>query len=155
MKIELKRVCVATDFSEPAGGAFSYGLTFAQQFQAELHLLHVIEDIMPAVPEPGLAMLPTQEIMAGLRKSSEDAMKDFLASKDLGGVKIVKVIREGSPFREIDAYAKEAKIDMLVVGTHGRSGLTHLLLGSVAERVVRSAPCPVLTIHSHEREFVK
>jgi nucleotide-binding universal stress UspA family protein len=155
MKIELKRICVCSDFSAPAERAFDYALTFARQFGAELHVLHVIEDIIPTVPEPGISMLPTQEIMAGLRKGSEEAMTKLLASRDIADVNLKSVIREGVPFREVEAYARENDIQLVVVGTHGRTGLSHLLLGSVAERVVRSAPCPVLTVHLHEREFVK
>lgn len=155
MHIELKKVCVCTDFSEPASRAFDYALTFARNFKAELHVIHIIEDIVPTVPEPGIAMLPTQEIMTGLRKASEEAMAKLIAERDLSGVTVKQTCREGVPFREIDSYAKEEVIDLLVVGTHGRSGLSHLLLGSVAERVVRSAPCPVLTIHWKEHEFLK
>jgi nucleotide-binding universal stress UspA family protein len=155
MHIELKRICVATDFSAPANRAFQYGLVFARQFGAELHLLHVIEDVIPTVPEPGLAMLPTQEIMNSLRKASEEGMNKLAAGQDVQGVALRQAVREGVPFREICDYAKREAIDLVVVGTHGRAGLTHLLLGSVAERVVRSAPCPVLTIHSDEHEFIK
>lgn len=155
MHIELKRVCVATDFSKPAQRAFQYGLVFAKQFGAELHLLHVIEDIIPTIPEPGLAMLPTQEIMNSLRQASEEGMKKVVSAQDVSGVRIVQVVREGVPFRELGDYAKKESIDLVIVGTHGRSGLSHLLLGSVAERIVRSAPCPVLTVHSDEHEFIK
>lgn len=155
MHIDLKRICVATDFSNPANRAFQYGLVFAKQFQAELHLLHVIEDIIPTVPEPGLAMLPTQEIMNSLRKASEDGMAKVISQHDVSGVDIRQVVREGVPFREVCDYATKESVDLVIVGTHGRSGLTHLLLGSVAERVVRSATCPVLTIHWNEHEFIK
>jgi nucleotide-binding universal stress UspA family protein len=155
MTIELEKIGVATDFSETSDLALRYGITLAAQFKAELHLIHVIEDIIPTVPEPGLAMLPTQEIMQTLRRSSEEAMSQQTTRIASDGVSIVKVIREGVPFREVDAYAREMGIDLLVVGTHGRTGLSHLLLGSVAERVLRSAPCPVLTVHPGERDFIK
>lgn len=154
MHIELKRICVATDFSKPAERAFDYGVSFARQFNAELHVLHVVEDIIPTVPEPGLAMLPSQEIMEGLRKASQDGMKKLCETRPTSGVTIRQIIREGAPYREIAAYAKDESIDMIIVGTHGRAGLTHLLLGSVAERVVRSAPCPVLTVHATQHEFI-
>ncbi|MBY0588092.1 universal stress protein [bacterium] len=155
MNIELQKIGVATDFSKAADVALKYGWTMARQFGAELHLIHVIEDIIPTVPEPGLAMLPTQEIMQTLRRSSEAAMNEQLARIPGGEVPFVKVVREGVPFREVDNYAREVAIDLLVLGTHGRTGLSHLLLGSVAERVLRSAPCPVLTVHAHERDFIK
>ena len=67
---------------------------------------------------------------------------------------IVKVVRQGPPFLEIVRYAQEANIDLIVLGTHGRGGLAHMLLGSVAEKVVRKAPCPVLTVRHPEHEFV-
>jgi nucleotide-binding universal stress UspA family protein len=154
MHIELKKICVPTDFSEHSEYALRYAVTLASQFSAELHLLHIVQDIVPTVPEPGLAILPTDEIMRSLEKGAEEGLNNFVPKEWAEQLNIVRVIRHGVPFHEICQYAKQSTIDLLVLATHGRSGLAHFLLGSVAERVVRSAPCPVLTIRHPEHEFI-
>lgn len=154
MHIELKRICVPTDFSEPAEHALRYGVTLAEKFGAQLSLLHVVQDILPTVPEPGLAMLPTEEIMRSLEKGAKEGLENFLAKEWSDRINVVRAVRHGVPFHEICQFAKQETIDLVVMGTHGRTGLTHFLLGSVAERVVRSSPCPVLTIRHPEHEFV-
>jgi nucleotide-binding universal stress UspA family protein len=81
-------------------------------------------------------------------------MDRLIQENKLQQLHVLKEIREGSPFYEIIRYAKERDIDLIVMGTHGRSGLVHVLLGSVTEKVVRKAPCPVLTVRHPEHEFV-
>lgn len=154
MKIELKRICVPTDFSEFSQHALRYGLTFAQQFSAQLHLLHVVEEIIPSIPEPNLAVWPTDEVMRSLETGAAEGLEKLLPPAAAGNLDVVRVVRRGSPFREITEYAKENQIDLLVLATHGRSGLAHFLLGSVVERIIRSSPCPVLTIRHPEHDFV-
>ena len=154
MHIELQKICVPTDFSAQADHALTYGVTMASQFRAELHLLHVVQDIVPAVPEPGLAILPTEEIMQSLVQGATDGLDKLPPAEIAADLHVVRVVRHGVPFHEICQYTKEQGIDLLVLGTHGRTGLAHFLLGSVAERVVRSSPCPVLTIRHPEHEFV-
>lgn len=154
MHIELKRICVPIDFSEESEHALRYALTFAEQFKAELHLLHVVQDIVPTVPEPGLAILPTDEIVRSLEKGAEEGLASLPSAEWAGKIGIVRAVRHGVPFHEISQYAKQADIDLLVIATHGRTGLAHFLLGSVAERVVRSSPCPVLTVRHPEHEFI-
>lgn len=154
MHIELKRVCVPTDFSEESEYALRYAATLAERFGAELHILHVLQDVVPTIPEPGLAILPTDEIMRSLEKGAEEGLRDFVPQPWSETLTVVRALRHGVPFHEICRYAKECIIDLIVLGTHGRTGLAHFLLGSVAERVVRSSPCPVLSIRHPEHEFV-
>lgn len=154
MHIELKKICVPTDFSEAADYALVYATTLADQFQSQIHLLHVIQDITPTIPEPGLAILPTEEILASLVKGATEGLEKTLSTSDSEKYRVERAVRQGVPFHEICRYCKEQTIDLLVLGTHGRSGLAHFLLGSVAERVVRSSPCPVLTVRHPEHEFV-
>lgn len=154
MHIELNKICVPTDFSEQAEHALIYGVTMAKKFSAQLHLLHVVQDIAPTVPEPGLAILPTDEIMRNLEQGAKEGLENLI-SADVGkDLDIVRNVRHGVPFHEIARYSKAETIDLLVLGTHGRTGLAHFLLGSVAERVVRTSPCPVLTVRHPEHEFV-
>jgi nucleotide-binding universal stress UspA family protein len=152
--INLKRILVPTDFSPHSKQALTYGCAFAEKFGAELHLLHVVQDLVAMVPEPGLAFPPPGDYMKEL---SDSAARSLLTVPDAGwsaGKTIVRSVRQGPPFLEIIRYAREAEIDLIVLGTHGRTGLTHVLLGSVAEKVVRKGPCPVLTVRLEEHEFV-
>jgi len=143
--LPIRRILFPTDFSEPAEYAWSYALTLAQEFGAEVHLLHII------APPPRLteayAVDYAPEKMVGSLSAEADATLDrqIEAAKSRGLV-FRREVRVGVDFREIIDYATKHDIDMIVMATHGRSGLAHVLLGSVAEKVVRKAPCPVLTI---------
>lgn len=154
MRIDLKTICVPTDFSANADHAIKYAETLAKEFGATVHLLHVIQDIETYITEPtGLAGWSTLEILNDLKRAGEEQLTRIAQTVDKG-VGTVKALRHGAPFQEICRYAKENDIDLLVLGTHGRSGLKHFFLGSVAERVVRSSPCPVLTVRHPEHDFV-
>lgn len=151
--IELKRILVATDFSAHASVALRHAAGLAKAFQSELILLHVVEpaDMMTQLPPIGEsyfspALIQAQEDYA--RQQGEEAVKHC------GYSPTRFVIRQGSPFLEILAAAKEENADLLVVGTHGRGVISHMLMGSVAEKVVRKAICPVLVVREGEHEFV-
>jgi universal stress protein A len=152
--INLNRILLPTDFSSYAKTASNYACALAEQFGSELHLLHVVQDLVAMVPEPGLAFPPPGDYMGKLQESAERAL-DQLLDQDWAKEKdIVKSTRQPPLFLEIIRYAKENEINLIVMGTHGRSGLAHTLLGSVAEKVVRKAPCPVLTVRTDEHQFV-
>ena len=151
--IDLKRILLPTDFSEYAKTARNYACAFTEHFGAELHMLHVLQDLVAMVPEPGLAFPPPGDYMGELQESAERALDQLLDADWAKDKTIVKATRQGPPFLEIIRYAKEHDIDLIVLGTHGRSGLAHVLLGSVAEKVVRKAPCPVLTVRPDEHQF--
>jgi universal stress protein A len=152
--IKLQRILLPTDFSEYSAAARMYACAFAQQFGAELHVLHVIQDLAPLVPEPGAALAPPIDYLRELELNANAMLERVIDANWAVGKSIVKVVRQGPPFLEIVRYAQEANIDLIVLGTHGRGGLAHMLLGSVAEKVVRKAPCPVLTVRHPEHEFV-
>ncbi len=152
--INLNRILLPTDFSDYAKTASNYAYALTEQFGSELHLLHVVQDLVAMVPEPGLAFPPPGDYMVELQESAERALDQLLERDWTQGKSIVKSTRQGPPFLEIIRYAKENEIDLIVLGTHGRSGLAHALLGSVAEKVVRKAPCPVLTVRPDEHQFV-
>jgi nucleotide-binding universal stress UspA family protein len=152
--IDLRRILIPTDFSKFSDVAVSYATALAEKFGAELYLLHVVQDLAVFVPEavavtPPLVIPPEQ-----FRASAEAALAKAIQSGQLKGLRVQPVVREGAPFYEIVRFAKEEAIDLIVMGTHGHSGLVHVLLGSVTERVVRKAPCPVLTVRHPEHEFV-
>ena len=152
--IQLKRILVPTDFSNFAKHALRYACAFAEEFDSELHLLHVLQDIVQVVPDVGAGVPAPEAYFQELHESAERALHGLPGEIWTGGKSIVRSTRSGSPFLEIIRYAKDNEIDLIVLGTHGRNALVHLLLGSVAEKVVRKAPCPVLTVRSPEHEFV-
>ncbi len=153
--IQLSRILLPTDFSKYSAEATKYACALAEKFDAELHLLHVLETHLSATPEfaAGLA-LPTA--IKENREICEQLLAKMLepgwAERRKG--RIVRSIEDGIPFVEIVRYAKEHEIDLIVLATHGRGALAQVLLGSVAERVVRKAPCPVLTVRPEGHQFV-
>jgi nucleotide-binding universal stress UspA family protein len=152
--IELQRILWPTDFSKYSKIAGDYACALAEQFSSELHLLHVIEDVLTILPEAGMVFPPPQEYQPKLRADAEKSLSQLLEGKPAAVKSIVRNVRNGHPFLEILKYAKDAEIDMIIIGTHGRTGLAHVLLGSVAEKVVRKAPCPVLTVRHAMHQFV-
>lgn len=153
--IAIKQILVATDFSEPSAAAVTYGRELAERFSAVLHVLHVAPNVL-------ISTLGAENYTAVAPELQEQIEADaWLAVKKLaeGGTHppraIAAVIVSSTPAAAILDYAKAHDIDVIVMGTHGRGALAHLMLGSVAERVVRLAPCPVLTVRSPEREFVR
>ena len=186
MHIEVKRICVPTDFSPAAEQAIHYGVALAETHAADLHLLHVLQDFEQAVLHPDYtnsgeqarayfdrleeqAGRPSDDEPTARNLDEDDAVHGFLRALEKGTVEqfsklpldkwwervhILRAIRYGNPAAEICRYALKQNIDLLVLGTQGRTGLSHLLVGSVAERVVRTSPCPVLTVRLHEHNFV-
>ena len=151
--VALRNILVATDFSEPSCVALAYGRDLARNYNARLHVMHVVEDVMLRYStEVGLALPALQEDLVATARRDLEAR---LTEEDRRQLSAVAVIDTGANIAaSICAYAKNNAIDLIVTGTHGRGVVQHFLLGSVAERVVRSAPCPVLTVHAHERDFI-
>ncbi len=151
--LQVSRLLVPIDFSEFSNQALRYGIELTQRFNAELHLLHVLEVHSSGAPvfTMGLALPERQE------ESNEVALKrlEALPGSDIPeSSRVVRATAHGSPLVQIIRYASDQEIDMIIMGTHGRTGLTHVLLGSVAENVVRQAPCPVLIVRNEGHQFV-
>jgi len=152
MAPHVTRILVPTDFSETADAALEYAKTLATDLGASLHLLHVFQDpdlIMPfaneayAPPPPDIRVRELAAARTSLLKRMSPEDEDRFAG--------THAIVEGLTAKEIVNYAEQYAIDLIVMGTHGRRGVAHLLLGSVAEHVVRTARCPVLTVcHADE-----
>ena len=151
--IALKNILVATDFSEPADVALAYGRDLARTFHARLHVVHVVEDVLTHYgPEVGLI---ADDLQKDLERVAWSDLDSLLTDDDRQSLApITAVTLAVSAATGIVDYAKANAIDLILSGTHGRGAVKHLLMGSVAERVVRIAPCPVLTVHAHEREFI-
>jgi nucleotide-binding universal stress UspA family protein len=137
-----QRFLVPTDFSEYANQALDYAINLAEKLDARLTLLHVIQPVPMAGVDMGVTLPSTylQDLEAEIMQS----MESQLARVTAAGLEGEIVVVHGVPFHEILETAKTQKVDLIVMGTHGRTGLQHILLGSVAEKVVRLAPCPVL-----------
>jgi len=148
MSLDVKKILVAVDFSETSNKAFDYALSLARVFEAEVFALHVLED-------PILYAPTTDESYREAYERTVQGKLDELASRHgAEGVKVELVTRQGSPFHEVVEHAKAEHCDMIVMGTLGLGPIQHMLMGSVAEKVVRTAPCPVLVVRPDEHEFV-
>jgi len=154
MNIRLRHLLVPTDFSEASRAAVTYGLAFAETFGGTLHVLHVLETVTGADPL-ALEIPERSTVERAIEASAWDQLRRVLTATEQARITIELWIEWGSPVDEIIRYAKEHTIDLIAMGTHGRGGVERLLLGSVAEDVVRHAPCPVLTVHNREHDFVK
>jgi nucleotide-binding universal stress UspA family protein len=147
--INLERILLPTDFSDCSARARSYACELAKRFQAEIHLLHVVA---PVVVPAYVGYMP--EELAQPEEGAKRELEEWDDPALADATKVVRAVASGTPFVEIVRYAREHELDLIVMGTHGRSGLTHALMGSVAEKVVRKAPCPVLTVRPEGHQFV-
>jgi universal stress protein A len=153
MTIRLQKILLPTDFSDYAATATQYACELATRFDAELHILHTLETHPASTPAfvMGLA-LPTY--IHEFRTAAEKSIAGVLDPQWSKGRTVIPAVLEGSPKVEIVRYARQQNIDLIVLATHGRTGLAHVLMGSVAESVVRTAPCPVLTVRPEAHQFV-
>lgn len=144
--ISIRCILVPTDFSDCATKAVRYAAELAEKFDAELVLLHVIPDTVLALPDAVMpAPAPLTELDA-LTEAGKGGLTNLAAALKLEGRNPRLEVRIGAPEHEIPAAAKALGADLVCVGTHGREGLSRVFLGSVAEQLVRHAPCPVLTV---------
>ncbi len=143
--LKLKRILVPIDFSDYSARALDYALAFAEQFQAKLILLHVVE---PTVyPENHMLVPPAMdEVNQGLVEAGRERLEGVSRKRIGHRVPVELLVRLGRAHSEITDTAKAVGADLIIIATHGYTGLKHVLLGSTAERVVRQAPCPVLTV---------
>lgn len=152
--ISLNRILFPTDFSEFSLHALKYAQSFAEAYKAEIHILHIVDEASLYWMAMGPNSLPIGPSSEELLDVARKEMADFLSEHLAESKNIQSEVALGRPFSEIIRYARDTKIDLIVLCTHGRSGLQHALLGSVTEKVVRKAPCPVLTVRHPEHDFV-
>jgi len=156
MRTRIKKILCPTDFSENSEHALQYALALATLSQADLQLFHVVEPITyPQSTEFFEPVLDEVELMMKMQSAFQQQLEDQVATLKTEYPKISGKLVTGNTFLEIIQAARDDDVDMIVMGTHGRTGLAHVLIGSVAERVVREAPCPVLTVKHPAHEFVK
>ena len=152
--IRIQNVLVATDFSETSDAALDYGREMARTFGSTLHVLHVADSVnLPYGGEAYTAMVP--DLQAEVEEAARNQLQTLLEHEDRALHIRPVVVAAVSPAAAIVDYAVQHQIDLIILGTHGGGAISHLFMGSVAERVVRTAHCPVLTIHHPEHEFIR
>jgi nucleotide-binding universal stress UspA family protein len=143
---KVKNILLPTDFSKISLAAAEYAAVLAEQYKAKIHLLHVLEKTPPILAIRSLD-LSREKIIHSIEKDAKDHLKECVEKvKKLKNVEILPVLKKGIDYEEIINYSKEKKIDVIVIATHGRTGILHTLLGSVAEKVIRYSKTPVLVI---------
>ncbi|MGB0716852.1 MAG: universal stress protein [Phycisphaerae bacterium] len=155
MSIEISKVLFPTDFSEVSLAALPFAVDHAKRYEAELHCVHVVDDSYQywgaLGPESIPVGPPPEDIVELANKRMETLQSEWLSDMPKAVVTHVCI---GRPFAEIIGYAREKAIDLIVMATHGRGAVAHMLLGSTAELVVRKAPCAVLTVRWQDHKFV-
>jgi nucleotide-binding universal stress UspA family protein len=150
--MRISNILFPTDFSQGARAAMDHAISLAQDYKSKLILFHVIQEISIAewyIP----STLSVAEVVADIEKNAWQEMDKWAAevSSKIAGVE--KAVVRGIPFVEIIRAARAKNADLIIIGTHGRTGIDHMLFGSTAEKVVRKAPCPVLTVRIAGKEF--
>lgn len=149
--ITLKKILCPIDHSDCSKEALRYAVSFAMKDEAKLYLLHVID--IRSFDESIDAMskqIPDDETLNQLKTKLLDCIPEEIRN----GIDVEAIVVQGIPFVEIISTARKKNIDMIVIGSHGRTGIAHIMLGSVSEKVIRKAPCPVLTVKQSNHKFV-
>lgn len=152
--LALKTILVPTDFSDASEAALNYGKAMAEAFGASLHLVHVMEDLLAQAWAAEVYVASMPQLREEIDKESRQRLASMLTDEERRRYRVETALLAGNPFVEIVRYAKAHNVDLIVMGTHGRGPIAHMLLGSVAEKVVRKSPCPVLTVRDAQHEFV-
>jgi universal stress protein A len=142
----MRRILFASDFSKASGKAFTTAMTMAKANQATLTILHVIVPFVPIIPEQYINTVTWEQIDRQARRWSQRQLVKLVDRAKKAGIRAVGLLLEGDPAQQIVRAARSKRADLLVVGTHGRTGLSKLFVGSVAARVVATASCPVATV---------
>lgn len=150
--IQYRNVVLATDFSQPAREAGAHALAIARATGATLHLIHVIEEFS-YWENFALKTFPSPEVLDELESNARLALQDLFEDEERGGLEVETHVRHGKPFVEIIRAARDLEADVVVIGSHGTSGLAETLFGSTAEKVVRKASCAVLVVRHPDHAF--
>jgi nucleotide-binding universal stress UspA family protein len=144
-----KRILVPTDFSEPSAAALDYAVALGQKLGATVHVVHSFE--LPIVGFPDGMLTITSEMASRIIDAAQTALAKIVATYDKRGVKLETSLEQADPREGVLQAARKLGADLIVMGTHGRRGLSRALIGSVTESVVRTSPVPVLTVHGEAK----
>jgi nucleotide-binding universal stress UspA family protein len=151
--ITIKKLLVPTDFTAYCNFALKYAVALAQSFGAKIYVIHVHD---PYPYGPGMeGIYYSPEVMNKLKTKEEENLEGIVNELRSKQIDAERVFVKGRPFMEIIGQAQKLKVDLIVMATHGRTGVSHLIFGSTTEKVVRMAPCPVLTVKHPEHDFVE
>lgn len=152
MELSFNKILVPIDFSDYSKSSLRYAVNFAKQFNAGIVLIYVVEPIIyPPDFSMGQIAIPTTGLE--LDKRAREELEKLAQTEIPSGVEKSTIVKTGKPFYEIIDTAKEIDADLIIISTHGHSGVEHILFGSTAEKVIRKAPCPVLTLREPIKGF--
>jgi nucleotide-binding universal stress UspA family protein len=147
------KILLPTDFSECSAEAAGVARSLAERFGSRIVVLHVLDE--PATLDPMFrGDIPLEMLRTRMEQFARENMDSFLARHFSGFDRFDTILATGIPYREIIGNAREAAVDLIVIGTHGRTGVEHVIFGSTAEKVVRMSPCPVLSVRQGGKQFV-
>ncbi len=154
--IAMKNVLVATDFSEPSATALTYARELARKFGAQLHILHVVQDVTALIyADASIALSPPNDWQADLERECQQTLDRLVTAEDRRDLHAQTVlVTSNNPAKAITDHGRDSGMDLIVIGATGRGRVSRLMMGSVADKVIRTAFCPVLTVHHPEHEFV-
>lgn len=153
MELKINKILVPIDFSDYSKSALKYSITFAKQFNAELILIYVVEPVIYP-PDFSMGQIAIPSVNTEWDERAREELNKLAKNEIPADLKSKTVIKTGKPFVEIIDTASEEDVDIIIIATHGHSGVEHILFGSTAEKVVRKAPCPVLTLREPIKGFL-
>ncbi len=153
MELDIIKILVPIDFSDYSKSALNYAVSFAQKFDAEMILIYVIEPVIYP-PDFSMGQIAIPSINTEWDFKAKEELDRLVKSNIPANVKVKTIIKTGKPFMEVIETAANENTDIIIIATHGHSGMEHILFGSTAEKVVRKAPCPVLTLREPKKGFI-
>lgn len=152
MPLTIKKILVPIDFSDYSKSALKYAVNFAKVFNAEMYLIYVVEPVIYP-PDFSMGQIAIPSVTFEMDERAKEELSKLAQQEIPAEIKQQVIIKTGKPFVEIIETAAEEDIDLIIIATHGHSGVEHILFGSTAEKVVRKAPCPVLTLREPVKGF--
>ncbi len=153
MKLDIKKILVPIDFSDYSKNSLKYAASFANKFNSEITLIYVVEPVIYP-PDFSMGQIAIPSVNAEWDLKAKEELEKLGKQEIPESIKVSTIIKTGKPFLEIIDTAAEENIDLIIIATHGHSGVEHILFGSTAEKVVRKAPCPVLTLREPIKGFM-
>jgi nucleotide-binding universal stress UspA family protein len=150
MSIQVKKILVPIDFSEYSKSALKYATSFAEIFHSELVLVYVIEPVIYP-PDFSMGQISIPAVDLEMDKRAKEELEKLAQTEFNSSIKVTTMVKTGKPFVEIIETAKEEEVDLIIISSHGHSGVEQILFGSTAEKVVRKSTCPVLTIRRESK----
>jgi len=152
MELNIKKILVPIDFSDYSKSSLKYAVNFARHFKAELSLVYVVEPVVYP-PDFSMGQIAVPSINIDLDQRAKEELENLASKQIPPELKVNVLVKTGKPFIEIIETAREENVDLIIIATHGHTGMEHILFGSTAEKVVRKAPCPVLTLRDPSKGF--